>query len=432
MTYDETIEYLYAKLPVFQKIGLKALKPKLTNIIALCEALGNPQDNFKSIHVAGTNGKGSTSHMLASILIEKGLKVGLYTSPHLKDYRERFRINGEMAPKSYIIEFIENYSELIKKIKPSFFEVSVAIAFKFFSDEKVDIAVIEVGLGGRFDSTNIISNLLFSLITNIGYDHMDILGDTLEKIAFEKAGIIKKGIPVIVSEYSVDTYKVFEDEAKKNNSEIKFASKNFDIFQESSDLQTLNLDIRNIYSQEIFKLSSGLVGQYQKNNIIGVLEAYTLLNKLGYNLSKEHLINGIKNVIVNTSLKGRWQILQNNPLVICDTGHNEHALKITLNKLFANQNSKIHLILGFVKDKDLEKVFSLLPLNANYYFCDFDSFRALKASELQKEALKYNFESKIYNNVNQALEQVLSNYAKSEDIVFIGGSTYLVAELNNI
>lgn len=432
MTYVETIEYLYAQLPVFQKIGIKALKPKLTNIIALCEALGNPQDKFKSIHVAGTNGKGSTSHLLASILMESGIKVGLYTSPHLKDYRERFRINGEMAPESYIIDFVENHSELIKTIKPSFFEVSVAIAFKYFSDENVDVAVIEVGLGGRYDSTNIISNLLYTHITNIGYDHMDILGDTLQKIAFEKAGIIKAKVPVIVSEYSVETNEVFENEANQKRSEIVFASENYEIINESSDLEYLNLEIKNKSTQESFEINSGLIGQYQKNNIIGVLEAYYLLNKLEYSISKKNLLDGIKNVVINTSLKGRWQIIQRKPLVICDTGHNEHAFNITLKKLFANPNSKIHLILGFVKDKDLEKVFNLLPTNANYYFCSFASFRAINSSELQKEALKYKIQSITFNNVNQALEKVLSDYAKPNDVIFIGGSTYLVAELNNI
>jgi dihydrofolate synthase/folylpolyglutamate synthase len=432
MTYLETIEYLYAQLPVFQNIGIKAIKPKLTNIIALCEALGNPQNNFKSIHVAGTNGKGSTSHFLASILMESNIKVGLYTSPHLKDYRERFRINGQVAPESYIINFVENHSELIKKVNPSFFEVSVAIAFKYFSDENVDIAIIEVGLGGRHDSTNLISNLIYTHITNIGYDHMDVLGDTLQKIAFEKAGIIKFKVPVIVSEYATDTYEVFEREANQKNTKILFASQNFEILNESSDLEKLSLKVKNKLTKEIFEITAGLVGQYQKSNIIGVLEAYALLNNLGYLISKKQLLDGIKNVVINTSLKGRWQIIQQNPLVICDTGHNEHAFNITLKKIIANSKSKTHFILGFVKDKELDKVFNLLPSNASYYFCDFASFRAVRSTELQKKALNYFIQSLTFENVNEALEVVLSEFADENDIIFIGGSTYLVSELNNI
>lgn len=431
MTYSETIDYLYSQLPVFQKIGKKALKPKLTNIIDLLEALGNPQNDFKTIHVAGTNGKGSSSHFLTSVLIQSGYKVGLYTSPHLKDFRERFRINGQMADENFIVTFVENNLQLIKKIDPSFFELSVALAFKLFSEHKVDIAVVEVGLGGRYDSTNIISNLIFCLITNIGYDHMDVLGDTLPKIAFEKAGIIKDNVPVIISEFNSETYPVFESEAKSKNSELILASENLEIISEESNLQSLKLEIEDTNSKEIYHIESGLVGDYQKQNILGVVEGVILLNRLGYKVSSKNLFDGIKNVVKNTQLKGRWQILSENPLIICDTGHNEHALKVTIKKLIDFKKTKIHFILGFVKDKDLEKVLCLFPKDTEYHFTTFDSFRALKPSELQSEALKYGLNSNIYLDVNDALEQVKS-IAQPKDIIFVGGSTYLVAELNNL
>lgn len=431
MTYLETIEYLYSQLPVFQKIGKKALKPKLTNISALLEALGSPQNDFKSIHIAGTNGKGSSSHFLASILIESGYKVGLYTSPHLKDFRERFRINGQMVEESFVVDFVENHLELIKKINPSFFELSVALAFKLFSQEKVDIAVIEVGLGGRHDSTNIISNVILSLITNIGYDHMDILGDTLPKIANEKAGIIKSTTPVIISEYHPETYPVFQFEANLKETILISAFENYEILEENSDLELLKLHIKDKNTQEVHVIQSGLVGEYQKQNIIGVMASTNLLIKLGFNISSENLAEGIKNVVKNTQLKGRWQILSTSPLIICDTGHNEHALKVTINKLLDFKKAKMHFVLGFVKDKDLEKVLNLFPIDASYYFTTFDSFRALSPSELQTEAHKYGLESSIFINVNEALSHV-KTIAKPKDIIFVGGSTYLVAELNNL
>jgi dihydrofolate synthase / folylpolyglutamate synthase len=431
MTYLETIEYLYSQLPVFQKIGKKALKPKLTNISELLEALGNPQNDFKSIHIAGTNGKGSSSHFLASILIESGYKVGLYTSPHLKDFRERFRINGQMVEESFIVDFVENHVELIKKINPSFFELSVALAFKLFSQEKVEIAVVEVGLGGRYDSTNIISNVVLSLITNIGYDHMDILGDTLPKIAYEKAGIIKSSTPVIISEYHSETYPVFQSEAKLKTTGLISAFENYEILSENSDLEVLQLQLKDKRTDEVYEIQSGLVGEYQKKNIIGVIASVDLLIKLGFQITSKNLSDGLKNVVKNTQLKGRWQILSKEPLIICDTGHNEHALKVTIKKLSDFNQAKLHFVLGFVKDKDLEKVLSLFPTDASYYFTTFDSFRALSPSELQTEAIKYCLDSSIYANVNEALDHV-KTIANSKDIIFVGGSTYLVAELNNL
>ncbi|MBK9936172.1 MAG: bifunctional folylpolyglutamate synthase/dihydrofolate synthase [Cytophagaceae bacterium] len=430
MTYDQTIEYLYSQLPVFQKLGKKAIKPKLTNIKLLCEALGNPQNDFKSIHIAGTNGKGSSSHFLASILQEAGFKVGLYTSPHLKDFRERFRINGELISKSYVVDFVEKNKQLIEEIEPSFFELTVALAFKVFSEEKVDYAVVEVGLGGRLDSTNIISPIC-SLITNIGFDHMDILGNTLQEIAKEKAGIIKPGIPVIISEYNAETAPVFNNKASECHSDIYFASESFNISNLKDSIDKLSFTITDNYSLDTFEVNSELVGFYQIANIIGVFQTCSVLNKIGVVISTKNMLDGIKKVVTNTNLKGRWQILNRNPLVICDTGHNEHALKITLKRLSEAKFDNLHLILGFVKDKDLKKVFDLFPSNAKYYFTTFDSFRAHNPSFLKDFGDKYGLISETYTNVNQALAHVRS-ISSQKDIIFVGGSTYLVSELNEL
>ncbi len=430
MTYIETVEFLYAKLPAFQKIGNMALKPKLTNIIKLCSVLGNPQDYFKSIHIAGTNGKGSSSHFLASILIEKGFKVGLYTSPHLKDFRERFKVNGIDASEKYIIDFVEQHKDLIEEVQPSFFELTVVLAFQFFKDQSINIAVIEVGLGGRFDSTNIIQPIL-SLITNIGFDHMEILGDTIPKIAFEKAGIIKSFTPVVISEYNSESAPVFQEEALIKNAKIVFANELFKIESIESSPTKLKLIVKNILNSKEFVLDSGLVGEYQISNIIGVLAVIDQLNGLNFNINSENITKGIKNVVSNTNLKGRWQILANFPLTICDTGHNEHALKITLEKVNQIKFNKKHLIFGFVKDKELKNIVELFPKDATYYFCTFNSFRSLKINELKSFAESNNLNALYFEDVNLALAEA-NRIAKANDFIFIGGSTYLVAEINNL
>lgn len=430
MTYIETVEFLYAKLPAFQKIGNKAIKPKLTNIIKLCSVLGNPQDYFKSIHIAGTNGKGSSSHFLASILIEKGFKVGLYTSPHLKDFRERFKVNGIDASEKYIIDFVEQHKDLIEEVQPSFFELTVVLAFQFFKDQSINIAVIEVGLGGRFDSTNIIQPIL-SLITNIGFDHVEILGDTIPKISFEKAGIIKSFTPVVISEYNSDSAPVFQEEALIKNAKIVFAKELFKIESIESSPTKLKLIVKNILNSKKFVLDSGLVGEYQISNIIGVLAVIDQLNVLNFNINSENITNGIKNVVSNTNLKGRWQILANSPLTICDTGHNEHALKITLEKVNQIKVNKKHLIFGFVKDKELKNIVELFPKDAIYYFCTFNSFRSLKINELKSFAENNNLNAFYFEDVNLALAEA-NRIAKANDFIFIGGSTYLVAEINNL
>jgi dihydrofolate synthase / folylpolyglutamate synthase len=428
MNYSETMAYLYAQLPFFQKQGEKAYKPKLNNIIDLCNYLGNPQNSFKTIHIAGTNGKGSSSHFMASILQESGYKTGLYTSPHLKDFRERFRINGKMVKKSYITNFVKKHLKIIEKIEPSFFEVSVAMAFQLFKEEKVDIAIIEVGLGGLWDSTNIISPEV-SLITNIGLDHTNILGNTIEEIAFQKAGIIKKNTDVVISEYTEVTKPIFQKIADENNSAIFFAQNEFSIDINDKNPNALELNIWNGANK--LSVISGLNGIYQKSNILGVYAVCQRLIKKKYKISESNIQNGIKNVILNTDLKGRWQILKRKPLTICDTGHNTHALQITLERLKNSTYKNLHIVLGFVNDKDVDGVFKLLSKSATYYFCGFDSFRALKTDELAVYAQKYNLLYSTHADVNLA-KVAAEKAASHDDLIFIGGSTFVVAEIKNL
>lgn len=430
MTYAETIEFLYSKLPAFQKIGSKALKPKMTNIIELCERLDNPQKSFKTIHVAGTNGKGSSSHLLASILQESGYKVGLYTSPHLRDFRERFKINGLDVSESYVIDFVEKIKPLLEEIKPSFFEMTVALAFSYFAVEKVDIAVIEVGLGGRYDSTNVILPEV-CLITNIGFDHQDILGETLAEIAFQKAGIVKHNTPVIISEFHPETKDVFIKETELKNANIQFVSQELSV--QSIDMQpdSLKFAFSVNSTNEVFNIDSGLIGEYQIQNIQGVILSVLELQKQGWEITKNDILVGVKRVIQNTNLKGRWQSLNSKPLVICDTGHNEHAIAITSKRILAQNAREKIFIFGFVKDKDSKSILSYFPKNAKYILCTFDSFRSLSVSELETLSLENNLNAAIFEDVNEALESALKN-ASAEDFIFIGGSTYLVAELKNL
>jgi dihydrofolate synthase / folylpolyglutamate synthase len=430
MTYAETIEFLYSKLPAFQKIGSKALKPKMTNIIELCERLDNPQKSFKTIHVAGTNGKGSSSHLLASVLQQSGYNVGLYTSPHLRDFRERFKINGLDVSESYVIDFVEKIKPLLEEIKPSFFEMTVALAFSYFAVEKVDIAVIEVGLGGRYDSTNVILPEV-CLITNIGFDHQDILGETLAEIAFQKAGIIKQNTPVIISEYHPETKDVFIKEAELKNANIQFVSQELSV--QSIDMQpdSLRFSLSLNSTKEVFIIDSGLIGEYQIQNIHGLFLTVLYLKKIVGFIKKNDILVGVKRVIQNTNLKGRWQTLNPKPLVICDTGHNEHAIAITSKRILAQNAREKVFILGFVKDKDSKAILSYFPRNAKYILCTFDSFRSLSVSELETLSQENNLNAAIFEDVNEALESALKN-ASAEDFIFIGGSTYLVAELKNL
>lgn len=406
------------------------MKPGLDNTIRLCESLGNPQDKFKSIHIAGTNGKGSSSHMLAAIFQEAGYKTGLYTSPHLRDFRERIRINGDMISEIDVISFVNSQFELIKTLEPSFFEVTVAMAFHYFAENKVDIAIIEVGLGGRLDSTNVIHPEL-SLITNIGFDHMNILGETLTQIAGEKAGIIKQNTPLIISQKQSEIESVFKTKAEKMNAKITFANDEWDIFRSadssnSSNLLKLDLKQKNTVFQ-FNSLELDLTGTYQVKNLAGVLSSVKEL-RAKYNLSDDAVKTALKNVKSLTGLMGRWQTLDKKPLIICDTGHNEDGIREVLNNISMTSYRNLHMVIGMVKDKEIEKILQMLPKNALYYFCQPDIPRAKPSIELRDEALRYQLIGKSYNKVSEALEAARAN-AHAEDLIFIGGSTFVVAEV---
>jgi dihydrofolate synthase/folylpolyglutamate synthase len=401
MTYKETLDWMFAQLPMYQRDGKAAFKKDLTNILAFSKILNFPESKFKSIHVAGTNGKGSTSHMLASILQEAGYKVGLYTSPHLKNFTERIRINGVEVPKQKVTSFITKNKDFLEAQKLSFFEMTVGLAFDYFASEKVDIAIVEVGLGGRLDSTNIITPEL-SVITNIGLDHTQFLGETLPEIAFEKAGIIKSEIPVIIGEEQEVVKQVFLKKAEVENATIYFAS---------DTVKTFKTD---------------LLGNYQQRNLKTAVGAIKLLK--GFQVSEENIESGLLNVVKNTSLKGRWQVLQEHPKVICDTAHNKEGLEVVLQQLKKETFIKLHIVLGFVSDKKLEDVLPLFPNNANYYFCKPDIPRGLSAAVLQENAIQFDLIGKKYTSVKGALKSALLN-ANQQDIIYVGGSTFVVAEI---
>lgn len=443
MNYQQTLDYLYTQLPMFQRIGSAAYKNNLDNTIAICKLLGNPENKFKSIHVAGTNGKGSTSHLLASILQSAGFKVGLYTSPHLKDFRERIKINGEMIPQRYVVDFVETYKNDFEKIQPSFFEMTVGLAFDYFVDQQIDIAVIEVGLGGRLDSTNVINPEL-SIITNISFDHTALLGNTLEKIATEKAGIIKPGTPVIIGETQEEIKNVFIEKAKQNNAPLFFADeiyKAVNVHHTNKKTLLLSMDIEkqlkfntsfsrgdNGEVTQYLNLETELLGLYQQKNIPTVLFAAELLNEKGFKISETNIRDGIKNVIKQTGLLGRWQILSNQPLVIADTGHNEAGIKEVLNQISKTPHHHLHFVLAMVNDKDISAILSLLPKNATYYFCKANIPRALNADELAKQAKNAGLAGEIFDSVENALISAKKN-AQIADLVFVGGSTFTVAEV---
>ncbi len=427
MNYTETLDFLYSKLPMFTRIGETALKKDLTNTLALCQSLGNPQDSFKSIHIAGTNGKGSTSHMLAAILQKAGYKTGLYTSPHLKDFRERIRINGKMAPKAFVTAFVKQQMKVIERIEPSFFEVTVAMAFSYFSMEEVDIAIIEVGLGGRLDSTNIIHPEL-SIITNISMDHVNILGDTLPKIAFEKAGIIKAGVPAIVGSYAQETNQVFIDKAAEVGTSLEFASQHYEVqvLDSRDDLLMLNVtrDGKTYYED----LALDLNGSYQQYNIPAVLAAVDQLNKKGFDISKAHIYEALRQVKKLTGLQGRWQKLGERPLVICDTGHNVAGITEVLKNIDATPHKHLHFVIGMVKDKDISKILEMLPKTATYYFTQPDLERALPVASLQQQAADFQIRGDAFEQVTEALAAA-RHAAATDDLVFVGGSTFVVAEV---
>lgn len=426
MTYSETLDYLYSHLPMFTRIGAAALKPNLDNTIALCRSLGNPERTFKSIHIAGTNGKGSTSHMLASVLQESGLKVGLYTSPHLVDFRERIRVNGQMVPRQSVIDFVEKHIPVFEAVKPSFFEWTVALCFDHFAREQVDIAVIETGLGGRLDSTNVIMPQL-SVITNIGWDHMDILGDSLQKIAVEKAGIIKSRTPAILGEHSPATKAVFEAKASAEHAPISFTQEHFEL----RSFHSFNTGVRgDVYKNGTLlyeKLEAGLGGNYQQKNILTALDVIMHLQSLGYTITEKHIRAGLAQVKENTGLTGRWQVIRQAPLTVCDTGHNVDGLRYVIGQIAQNKFKKLHMVIGMVKDKDIGKVLALLPEKAVYYFCNANLPRALPAKELQERAATAGLKGEAYESV-QAAAIAAQNNAAADDFIFIGGSTFVVAD----
>lgn len=428
-TYEETLHYLYDNLPMFQRIGAAALKNDLSNTIALCEALGNPQTKFKTIHVAGTNGKGSTSHMLASILQSAGYKTGLYTSPHLKEFTERIRVNGVEISKEFVVDFTNRVRPQIETIKPSFFEITVAMAFDFFVSVGVDIAVIEVGLGGRLDSTNVIVPEV-SVITNIGWDHKELLGDTLEKIAGEKAGIIKPGVPVVVSERQTEVEHVFIQRSVANHSPIHFASDSYRVNQRAVRGRVV-FDLFRNNKLFIESLEMSLQGFYQCKNIPGVLRTIDLLNASNWSISDGQVRNGLLGVVTQTGLKGRWQILGDHPLKVCDTAHNAEGIAEVVNQIRAQVYDSLHMVIGVVKDKDISAVLRLLPTDASYYFCQAKIPRSQDAEVLAKEASAYGLKGQVVHDVNAAVKAAERN-AKKNDMIFIGGSTFVVAEIEGL
>ncbi|MBA4321987.1 MAG: dihydrofolate synthase [Odoribacter sp.] len=431
MTYKETIEYLYAQLPVYHRIGKVAYKADLDNTLALDDYFGHPHLRFRTVHVAGTNGKGSVSHMIASILQEAGYKTGLYTSPHLKDFRERIRINGEMIPEDDVVSFVEKNNNILLSLKASFFEMSVAMAFDYFARSGVEIAVIEVGLGGRLDSTNIIWPLL-SVITNIGHDHMDLLGDTLEKVAGEKAGIIKKNVPVIIGEKQDFSKVVFIEKAAVMSSELIFAE----------DLYGCRLEKLNIVSAiRRFCLTqknlpdaicgeTPLGGDYQSKNIPAVACATDILRRY-FNISADNFTEGIRKTVTNTGLQGRWQILGRKPLMVCDTGHNREGLEYILRQINSIGKTRLHIVLGFVNDKDINAILPLFPKDAAYYFTKASVPRALDENILKTEASRFGLTGHSFDNVALAVQAARMSALKS-DMIFIGGSTFIVGDLLQI
>jgi dihydrofolate synthase/folylpolyglutamate synthase len=427
MTYSETLDYLYRKLPMFTRIGAAALKNDLNNTIALCDHLNNPQKKFKTIHIAGTNGKGSTSHMLAAIFQQAGYKTGLYTSPHLKDFRERIRINGTMVSEEFVSHFVENEQEIIETISPSFFEVTVAMAFSYFAQEKVDIAIIEVGLGGRLDSTNVITPEL-SIITNISLDHTNILGNRLEDIAYEKAGIIKPGVPVVIGERQSESQQVFNNKANETGSPISYASDTLSI--DSFHMENNVLHCTILKEGEIFlkDLLLDLTGAYQLKNILTVLKSVAILKHSNYILSDADVRLALSNVVKLTGLQGRWQTLQKEPLVICDTGHNIAGITEVLINIRQVPYKRLHMVIGMVKDKDIDGILTLLPKDAIYYWTQPDIERAMLADDLATKASSFGLKGDAFKDVNSAINNA-KNAALADDLIFVGGSTFVVAEV---
>ncbi len=424
--YQQTVEYLFSNLPMFQRQGARAYRKDLTNIRRLCEFLGNPQDKIKTIHVAGTNGKGSTSYMLSAILQAHGLKTGLYISPHYKDFRERIRINGEYVSRKFVVQFTERIREAVEDIQPSFFELAVAMGFEYFYQQKVDVAVIEVGMGGRLDSTNIITPLL-SVITNISFDHMEFLGDTLPKIAGEKAGIIKNNIPVVIGETQSETQSVFLAKATEMQAPIAFANQHFTAKIQETLLTHTVFDIWKEGELIYPNLRANLHGDFQEKNIQTVLQAIEML-KAHFPLQESKIRQGLHDLKKLTKFIGRWQVLGEHPLIVADSAHNEGGIRLVMNQLQRVPHQKLHFVMGVVSDKDFSKMFDMLPKDATYYFAKADIPRGLDAKELKARAANYNLKGKAYSSVKNAF-QAAKRHAQPEDLIFVGGSIFVVAEV---
>lgn len=437
MSYQDTLDYLFSGLPMYHRTGIAAYKADLCNITAICDISGNPHKNFKSVHIAGTNGKGSVSHFLASILQESGFKTGLFTSPHLIDFRERIRVNGKKIPEEKVINFVERYRTTFDSIKPSFFEWTAGLAFSFFSEEKVDIAIIETGLGGRLDSTNIISPEL-SVITNIGLDHTNLLGDTLNKIAAEKAGIIKDNVPVVIGQTQEEVKDVFIEKARKHYAPVFFADTMIEVLKTEllygkyprlqMNLRFVNEKIPDKFSGKDIVVRSPLTGLYQKKNIVTAVIASKILCSSGIITDAGNIIKGIAGVVENTELMGRWQKLSDFPAFICDTAHNVDGIKEVLQQISSVPHNKLHIVLGFVNDKDTDSVLQLMPAEADYYFCKASVPRALDENILAEKAKGFSLKGKSFSTVKDACNAAISS-ANTDDLIFAGGSTFVVADV---
>lgn len=428
MTYPETIDFLFTSLPVFHNVGGSAYKPGLDNIEALEKSLGDPHRKFRSVHIAGTNGKGSVSHMTAAVLHASGCRTGLFTSPHMKDFRERIKIDGKMISQSEVVEFVERNKEAIERIQPSFFEITSAMAFDHFARHGVDIAVIETGLGGRLDSTNVIRPLV-SVITNISFDHSEFLGDTLAKIAVEKAGIIKEGTPVVVGQSDIETKLIFINRSKQLGAPILFADQCYRILSGEPTEKGQRFEIENLLDSNRFSVESDLGGDYQRMNVLTVLTTLDVLNGSGgLRITAEAVLSGISSAARTTGLMGRWQIIGRDPLTVCDTGHNQGGIAEITAQIGRQKYEKLHMVIGFVKDKDLPKILPLLPTDAEYIFTQASTPRALDANDLCAAAAGYGLHGKSIPSVPEALTAAKAAAAPG-DMIFVGGSTYVVAEL---
>ncbi|MDO7851843.1 bifunctional folylpolyglutamate synthase/dihydrofolate synthase [Hymenobacter convexus] len=433
MTYSETLAYLYEQLPMFQRVGAAGFKKGLGNTLALAEALGHPERKFRSVHVAGTNGKGSSSHLLAAALQAAGYKVGLYTSPHLREFTERIRVNGQELPSDYLVAWVARWRPLFEQVQPSFFEMCVALAFAYFAEQRVDVAIIEVGLGGRFDSTNIITPLV-SLITNISFDHQALLGNTLPEIAGEKAGIIKPGVPVVVSQSQPEVAAVFEREAAAKLSHLVFADQIYRATFAGEPAPETGLRPLNVtqYGRPYLPNAElGLPGDYQQYNLPGVLATLDELRALGFRLTEAAVRTGLRQVTQLTGLRGRWSIIGQRPFVVCDTGHNAAGLGLVMRQLQRVPHQRLHVVIGTVNDKDVASMLALLPREATYYFCAANIPRALPAAELAEQAAALGLAGQAYGSVATAVAAARAA-ATPADVVFIGGSTFVVAEVEEL